>query len=59
MKDLVDFKNYQIKALQDKVSELEKLNTTLHTWVFELTQDNCPKEYAKVLRTELTKINKQ
>lgn len=55
MKDLIDFKNQQIQALQDSNAEKEARIAILETWIFELTDDNCPREYKKVIRTELLK----
>lgn len=55
MKDLIDFKNQQIQALQDSNAEKEARIAILETWIFELTDDKCPKEYKQVIRTELLK----
>ena len=57
MKDLVDFKNAQITALQDSNAQKEARIAILETWIFELTDDNCPRDYKKVIRTELLKTN--
>lgn len=45
MKDLIDFKNQQIQSLQKRVSELEEHKIQLETWVYELCDDDTPKEY--------------
>ena len=29
----------------------------LETWIFELTDDKCPRDYKQVIRTELLKTN--
>ena len=57
MIDLVDFKNAQIKALQGSNAQQEATIATLETWIFELTDDKCPSDYKKVIRTELLKTN--
>ena len=55
MKDLIDFKNQQIQALQDSNAKKEARIAILETWIFELTDDSCPSDYKKVIRTELLK----
>tara|TARA_R110002124_G_scaffold162785_1_gene330127 strand:- start:17 stop:190 length:174 start_codon:yes stop_codon:yes gene_type:complete len=57
MIDLVDFKNAQIKALQENNAQQEARIAILETWIFELTDDKCPSDYKKVIRTELLKTN--
>jgi hypothetical protein len=57
MTDLVDFKNAQIKALQDSNAQKEARIAILETWIFELTDDKCPRDYKQVIRTELLKTN--
>jgi len=57
MRDLVDFKNAQITALQDSNAQKEARIAILETWIFELTDDKCPRDYKKVIRTELLKTN--
>lgn len=57
MIDLVDFKNAQIKALQGSNAEQEARIAILETWIFELTDDKCPKDYKQVIRTEILKTN--
>ena len=57
MKDLVDFKNAQIQALQESNAQQEARIAILETWIFELTDDKCPSDYKKVIRTELLKTN--
>ena len=57
MKDLVDFKNYQIEALQNKVSEQDRKILTLETYIFELIDKDCPEEYKGIVRTELLKTD--
>ena len=55
MKDLISFKNAQIEALQREVDLLKKSNTQLETYVFELTDEDVPKEYKSVVRQEILK----
>jgi len=55
MKDLIDFKNSQIKALQKKVFELETKIGNYETYIFELTDKDCPKEYKQIIKNELLK----
>lgn len=57
MKDLIDFKNQQIEALQDSNAQKEARIAILETWIFELTDHKCPRDYKKVIRTELLKTN--
>lgn len=57
MKDLVDFKNQQIEALQESNAQKEARIAILETWIFELTDDKCPRDYKQVIRTELLKTN--
>tara|TARA_R110000796_G_scaffold143848_2_gene260534 strand:- start:854 stop:1027 length:174 start_codon:yes stop_codon:yes gene_type:complete len=57
MKDLVDFKNYQIAALQQRVFEQEQKISTLETYIFELIDKDCPTEYKSIVRNELLKTN--
>ena len=57
MNDLVDFKNQQITALRNNNAELEAKVGILETYIFELTDDKCPSDYKKVVRTELLKAN--
>lgn len=48
MKDLVDFQYNRIEALQSKVTELERL-------VLEVTDEDCPNAFRKIVRTEILK----
>lgn len=57
MTDLVDFKNARIKALQEGNAKQEARIAILETWIFELTDDKCPKDYKQVIRTEILKTN--
>lgn len=55
MKDLVDFKNHRIDALQEELCRKDKLISILETYIFELTDSNCPEDYKTIIRTELLK----
>jgi len=55
MKDLLDFKNAQITALQKKVFELETRVSTYETYIFELTDKDCPTQYKDIVKNELLK----
>jgi len=55
MKDLVDFKNAQIEALLRKCNEQEKRISILETWIFELSDKDCPSEYKQIVKNELLK----
>jgi len=57
MKDLVDFKNYQIEALQSKVFEQERKLSILETYIFELIDKDCPEEYKSIVKNELLKTD--
>ncbi len=48
MKDLVDYQHQRIVALQSRVAELER-------YILELCDNDCSKEYKKVVLTELIK----
>lgn len=55
MKDLIDFKNSRIEALQKKLFEQDKKIATLETYIFELTDVKCPNEYKEIVKNELLK----
>lgn len=57
MKDLLDFKNSRIDALQDKVFEQEKKIAILETYIFELTDESCPDDYKRIIKNELLKTD--
>ena len=48
MKDLVDYQHQRIVTLQSRVAKLER-------YVLELCDNDCPKEYKKVVLNELIK----
>jgi len=53
MNDLHDFKNMQIKALHNELSELREYITRLETFIFELTDEGYPEDYKSIVRKEL------
>jgi hypothetical protein len=55
LKDLVDFQASRIKALMNRVSLLEDRLTDLQRFGLELCDDECPKEYKRVVKTEILK----
>ena len=55
MKDLIDFKNAQITALQNKLFELDAKINNYETYIFELTDKDCPEEYKQIIKNELLK----
>ena len=55
MKDLIDFKNAQITALQKRLFELETKVGNYETYIFELTDRDCPTEYKQIVKNELLK----
>jgi cell division protein FtsB len=52
MSDLITFKNAQIKALQKEVYDLQVKNLQLATWVYELADEDTPKEYKREVLKE-------
>ena len=56
MNDLHSYKNAQIERLQARVLELEVDKTQLCTWLFEVCDEDCPKEYREVVREEMNKM---
>ena len=53
MKDLNDFKNQQIKALQSEVCSMKEYISQLETFIFELTDNDCPSKYKNIVRKEV------
>jgi|14BtaG_2_1085337.scaffolds.fasta_scaffold26067_4 hypothetical protein len=53
MKDLIYYKNNRIEALESKVSELEKIKSQLEGYIYELTDENYPSDYKRVVRKEV------
>jgi hypothetical protein len=57
MKDLVEFKNAQISALQKELTLSKERNIQLETWVFELCDTSTPDEYKEVIINEFNKLD--
>ena len=55
MKDLIDFKNARIEALQNKLFQQEQRIANLETYIFELTDKDCPEYYKRIIKNELLK----
>ena len=53
VKDLFDLKNRQISELQEKLSIAQNRITQLETYIFELCDKDCPKEYKNVIKQEV------
>ena len=53
MKDLIEFKNAQIEALQSSVANQYKVIMQLETFIFELTDKDYPEEYKEIVRNEV------
>ena len=53
MNDLITYLNLQIKALQKENLRLEEENLELKTYIFDLTDKDCPEDYKRVVKSEL------
>jgi len=53
VKDLFDLKNRQINELQERLYIAQNRITQLETYIFELCDDSCPKEYKHVVKQEV------
>ena len=53
MHDLLSFKELRIEALQKEVSRLNAVNDKYETFIFELIDKDCPREYKDVVKSEL------
>lgn len=58
IKDLIQFKTHQIEALQKKLYELESRITLLESYLFEVTDKDCPQDYRQIIRNEVFKTDK-
>ena len=57
MKDLLDFKNNRIEAMQTVLLRQQQRIDILETYIFELTDESCPQEYKKIVKNELLKTD--
>ena len=57
MKDLVDYKNMQIDALQKELFKANKRITNLETFIFELCDEDCPESYKDIVKKEVLNDN--
>jgi len=58
MKDLIDFNSFRMKALEEKIKQLEIYVHTLETYCFELADKDCPIEYKKIIINEIYNLRK-
>ena len=59
VKDLFDLKNRQISELQEKLCIAQNRITQLETYIFELCDKDCPKEYKNVVKREVFQFKPQ
>lgn len=52
-KVLIDFKEKKIESLQRENLELKSKLSKLETFIIELTDEDCPKEYKQIVLKEL------
>jgi hypothetical protein len=55
---LNQYKDFRIEALEAEVSRLKKEQDRLTTFIFEMLDDDCPKEYKNAVVGEVFKDNK-
>jgi len=53
VKHLVDFKENKISKLQEEITDLKGKISKLETFIHELADEECPKEYKQIVLTEL------
>lgn len=58
MKDLIDYQRFRVEALQKRICELEKNLSEVKTYVFELCEDDCPKEYKTIIKQQIYNLDK-
>jgi hypothetical protein len=52
--ELTRFQEQRIEALHNNVCELQNKIDQLKTFIIELTDSDCPKEYKNVILSEIT-----
>jgi len=57
MKDLLDYKNNRIEAMQNEIFKQQQRIDVLETYIFELTDPSCPQEYKRIVKNELLKTD--
>jgi len=57
MKDLLDYKNNRIEAMQTDIYKKQQRIDILETYIFELTDESCPQEYKRIVKNELLKTD--
>ena len=57
MKDLIDFKNMQIDALQKELFKATQKINNLETFVFEICDKDCPSSYRDIVKKEVFNDN--
>lgn len=53
MKDLIDYKNMQIEALQKELFKTTQKISNLETFIFELCDNDCPSSYKDIVKKEV------
>ena len=53
MKDLIDYKNMQIDALQKELFKTTQKISNLETFIFELCDKDCPSSYKDIVKKEV------
>jgi len=53
MKDLIDYKNMQIDALQKELFKSTQKISNLETFIFEICDKDCPSSYKDIIKKEV------
>ena len=51
--NLLSYKEARIEALLQKIKDLELENERLTTYIFELSDESCPKDYKRIVRSDV------
>lgn len=51
--NLLTYKEARIEALLQKIKDLELENERLTTYIFELSDEACPKDYKRIVRSDV------